>query len=425
MNYVLVGINHKTAPVGIREQITPDEQAKIKLLKELLKSPTIQEATLLYTCNRIECYGSTTLPLEAQKHLTNMMLSPLNDNQPNQIQEHFYYKQDKEVISHLFSVTSSIDSQIAGENQITGQVKDAHHNAKTNDASGYYLNQLFDHAFHVAKRVKTETEISKGQVSVGSVGVILAKKIFGSLQNKTVLLLGAGKIGELVIKYLNSEQVRKTIIINRTFEKALKLQEQDLGEAYKLVDIQKALLQADVIISSTAAPLEAMQTSKLQRIMQKRHQKPLFIIDLGLPRTIPEEAGELDNLYLYNLDDLNKIATENKNNRLHSIHQAQLIILDETQKFYDKHINFKALPAIQRLGKKWELIRKAEIEKSLSKLSHLDSKDLGHVEKLTQSLVQKILHDPVLSLKTQKDMSEPGVIKIFKQLFRLDDEDKE
>lgn len=419
MNYVLVGINHKTAPVEVREKIALDSEGNFRVLSDLLNSPFIHEATIISTCNRVEFYGATESPDQAQNIMSHIMFAPFDID--NQIPE-FYYKKGHDVVTHLFEVTSSLDSQVTGENQITAQVRESYQLAQERSATGYYLNKLFERALYVAKRVKNETEINKGNVSIGSVAVVLAKKIFGSLKDKAVLLLGAGELGELTVRYLNTENVLDTYIFNRTYEKAKQLEDLGLGRACNFNDLSEILTEVDVLITSVSGTVDELRSDLLKKLMHERRNQPLFIIDLGVPRNVQDKVSDIDNLYLYNIDDLQEITEENHNNRMRSVNDAKIIIDEEVRLFYEKQLEFNALPAITSLGKKFEQIRKNELSKTLTKLPTLSQQDRNAIDKLTQVLVNRVLQDPILSLKNKKEMSQPAVLSLFKKLFRLDDE---
>lgn len=420
MNYVLVGVNHKTAPVGIREKMALSGMKRDKLLSRLVTDPAIHEASVISTCNRVELYGATEAPRRAQAVLTCALCEPIGDVES--VRTLVYAKADHDAVTHLFRVAASLDSQVMGETQITGQVKEAHRTALKVSASGYYLNKLFDRALFVAKRVKSETDISRGHVSVGSVGVALAKKIFGSLEDKTVLLLGAGKLGELTIRYLNTERVKKTIIVNRDFSRAKRLEDEGLGMARSMADLRDLLADVDVLITSISGTVRELHESAFKELMARRKNQPLFIIDLGVPRNVEPSVAAIDNLYLYNIDDLEELAKENSKLRSRAMAQAKNIIDEEVRLFYEKHIEFKALPAIARLGRKFDEIRRVELKRTLSKLAHLSERDRAAIDKLTQVLVNRLLHDPILSLKQSERLAEPGLVTVFKRLFRLDDE---
>jgi len=422
MNYVVVGLNHKTAPVELREKVVVSTEGGKSLLKKILNEPPIDEVAVLSTCNRLEFYGSTKDTERAREVLADLLVSPLN-GQSEIIRDCLYCKIDKEAVSHLFEVTASLDSQVVGENQITGQVREAYVSATEQEATGYYLGKLFDSALSVAGRVKSETKISQGNVSIGSAGVTLAKKIFGDLNDKSVLLLGAGEIGELVVKSLNGRDVRHTHIVNRSFEKAKYLEEQGLGVASKYEDLDDCLLNTDVFITSVSTVLNEFDPAYFQNLMKKRKNKALFIIDLGMPRNIPGVVGQIDSLYLYNIDDLKLIADENQKQRKHQVEIAKNLIDEEVSLFYEKYLDIEIKPALEQLGKKFEEIRKLEVSKTLRKMPELNQNQAQMVDKLSQVLINKVLHDPILSLKN-REKKEKGFVNIFTKIFRLDDEEK-
>jgi glutamyl-tRNA reductase len=419
MNYVVVGINHKTAPIAVRERLALDRAQGLAVLASALKQTNIDEATVISTCNRVELYGVTEDADQARDVLAQVLgaVDPTQD-----INAHLYYKKNQEAIEHLFEVTASLDSMVTGENQITGQVKQAFEMAVQSQATGTHLNQLFNRAFYVAKRVKTETQISKGNVSVGSVAVMLARKIFGKLNEKNVLLFGAGEIGELVLRYLN-EFTNKAYVYNRTYEKAILLEDQGLGIACSDEKLPKALQEADVIVTSLGGGgHEQFKYNELESLMRVRRESPLFLIDLGVPRNIDPETQSLSNVYLYNVDDLQELAQAGAKQRKETMVQAKDIIDEEVGLFYQRHFKHHAMPTIASLGQKFETIRKRELERSLPKLTHLSESDLEHVDKLTQAIVGRVLHDPIISLKKQQE-PEPGMLSLIHKIFRLNDEE--
>lgn len=424
MNYVVVGINHKSAPVNVREKFALDTNKAKLLLKRLYQGKKLRELAVISTCNRVELYGVSGGVEEAKNELYRVFYQSDMVDEKIEWDSYIYTHENKEAISHLFSVTSSLDSLILGENQITKQVRDAYDLATHTEVIGPYLNQLFHKAFFVAKRVKTETDISKGNISVGSAGVLLAKKIFGKLTDKKVLLLGAGEIGELVVRYLNDlVDSGNTFIMNRTLSKAQNLEVQNLGIAKDFQDFEEVILEADIVVSSMSAGYEFLDQDLFKKIMTKRKNRSLFVIDLGVPRNIDETVGELSNLYLYNVDDLKEISEENKQARLESLNHAKNIIEHEANDFYDSFIGQKARPTIASLSQKFDRIRDNEVEKSLTKMQHLSDDDKKIIEKMSKAIVSKILHDPIFLLKNEEELSEPGVLEIVKKIFKLNDEE--
>ncbi len=413
MNYLLVGINHKTAGVALREKTALSGDDKTLVLKRLKESSVISEATVLSTCNRVELYGVTNNPGDAQKFMQQCLDAG---------EEHLYIKHDNDAVRHLFSVASSLDSLVMGENQILGQVKDAYREAQTIEATGFYLNKLFDRALFVAKRVKTETEVGRGNVSVGSVAAILAKKIFGTLDDKSVVLIGAGEIGELVVRYLSSQSVKNVFIVNRTEERAQKLSDENLGVAKPWLELDALLIQADIVITSISGSVNELTRDKLAATMKKRQGRALFIIDLGVPRNVDPLSASVSNVYYYNIDDLSGIADGNQDEREKAALKAKNIIDEEVRLFYEKYLESNAGPILAQLGKKFEEIRQAELARTFAKASHWTSADRYAVDRLTSALISRVLHDPILSLKNRQDDETPTLLGIFKRIFKLEDE---
>lgn len=417
MSYFVIGINHKSAPVTIREKLAVSDSNYQSFLLGLKEKAAVSELVVLSTCNRTEWIAYLE-QAEQKKLLVSEFLGQLNGVEKPE--EYCYQKHDFEVVEHLFSVTSSLDSQVTGENQIINQVKDAYHKANELGATGTNLNQLFHTSLSVSKKVRSDTDISKGNVSIGSVGAMLAKRIFGSLKDKTVLLIGAGEMGQLVVDYLKNEDVGQVSIANRTFQKAMDLQEKGLGVAVDFESLPEHLQSVDVVISSISGELQALSPENMKSVMKQRQNETLFLIDLGLPRNIPQTTGKLDNVFLYNIDDLQAISEQNKAARSDSLKEAQKIVSESAQSFYEAKKSH-VLPAIASLGQKFEEIRQQELSKTLSKFPDLTSEQRSAIDKMTQSIVNKIKHDPVLSLK--KDGHEKSTVSFFKKLFRLDDEE--
>lgn len=417
MTYFVVGINHKTAPVEIREKFAVSGDAQKDYLLQLQQKSQAPELVVLSTCNRTEWIAYLD-----EDHKRSVLLKEFKAyfNGMSDPEKYYYQKTDYEVVEHLFSVTSSLDSQVTGENQIISQVKDAYQTASDLGTTGSHLNQLFHTSLSISKRVRSETEISKGNVSIGSVGAMLAKRIFGSLKDKTVLLIGAGEMGQLVVDYLKNEDVKTVLIANRTFEKAQELQNQGLGQAIAFDSVVERLKEVDVVIASIHGELDVFSAQSMKSIMKDRGNEPLFMIDLGLPRNIEQATGQIDNVFLYNIDDLQSIASQNKAARMDAVNDAQSLVQTAAKEFY-KAKESVVLPAIASLGLKFEEIRQQELEKTLGKFPDLTSDQRDAIDRMTQSIVNKIKHDPVLSLKKETD--DKSAVSFFKKLFRLDDEE--
>jgi glutamyl-tRNA reductase len=345
MNYIVVGINHKTASVAARELLAQHMQTKEgNTISELLDARFLKEATIVSTCNRYEFYGTTECLTTAQSEMLKRLAPPNKQNKKtDQPFPGFYIKQGKEVVEHLFSVASSLDSQLIGETEITGQVKRAYSAALENKTTGFFLNKLFERAFFVAKRVKSETKISHGNISLGSAAVGLAKKIFDDLCAREILLLGTGEIGKAVLSALKCRGLSKVFIVNRTLSKAENMETQGYGMAIPLEKMDEVLSHVDIIITATSVLVDNFLAKNLKKTMEQRKNMPLFLVDLGIPRNIDPNTQDIDNAYLYNLDDLKIISEQALLGRENHIKKAKNIIDEETGLFYATHLKKNTL----------------------------------------------------------------------------------
>jgi glutamyl-tRNA reductase len=325
MNIQILGLNHKTAPIEIREKVSFSDRNLDRALFELSKYDAIQENVILSTCNRTEIYTVVKDIPKATESIKDF-LSSFHKVHKEHIDKHLYYFCDKEAIRHLFRVTASLDSMIVGETQIFGQVKDAFFKAKEANTLGRNLYELFDEAIRIGKRIRTETQIGKGAVSVSTAALELARKIFESLDEKKVMIIGAGKIGELTVKNLHSRGISTVLVANRTFEKAEELAKVFCGKAIKFEECLEHLVSTDIVISSTSAPHFIITKGEISLVMNKRGNSPLFLIDLGLPRNIDPGVDEIENAYLYNIDDLARVRDANIKERLNEAKKAEAII---------------------------------------------------------------------------------------------------
>lgn len=419
MDYLVVGMNHKTAPVSLREKLALPASALEGALQKLIATDSVNEGFILSTCNRVEVYAVSPECGQGIQKVKNFFYE-FHHMAPDTLVPHLYEYQALDAIKHLFRVTSSLDSMIVGEPQIVGQVKEAYKQALATKSSGVFLNRFVDRALYVSKKIRTETQISAKSVSVGSQAVELAKKIFGDLTQKKVVLIGAGKVGELVISYLEEQGVYDICLVNRTLEKATDLVRQTLGVSYPLEKLGEVLLKADVVIASLAVPEALITHKQIVDLMEKRKNKPLFLIDLGVPRNIEPAINTLANVYLYNIDDLTKVIDKNKEARLSESQMAEEIIEKEASQFYQSVVQEE--PTIALLGKKFDAIRRRELTKTLSRLAHLGDHEKKVFEKCTEAIVNKILYDPMITLKSGKPHKQ-NAHNLLKRLFRLEDEE--
>ena len=420
-NLVLVGVNHKTTPVEIREKLAFN-QAKIEAsLEELVSSPEIIENIILSTCNRVEIYARVENTDRGIQLLQDFICDYHSISRGN-LDQYFYSFCDNQAVEHLFRVSSSLDSMVLGEAQILGQVKDAYSTARSFSSTGMVLNQLFEKAFNVAKKVREETGISERGVSISSAAVELAKKIFEDLENHSVMLVGTGEMAELAAKHLISYGVKTVYVASRTYERAAALAQTLNGCALDFEAFKEEMHKADIIITSTAAPTFIIQKEMVEKAIQKRKNKPIFLIDIAVPRDIAPEVNELENVYLYDIDDLQNVVNANMEERQKEAENAMDIIKHEVTKFNNWFSTLDAVPTIVEMRNRAEGMRKIEVEKNLKNMDHLSTNDKESIHLLTQSIVNKILHKPTINLK-KKTQSQDGHIylKAIRHLFHLDD----
>ena len=420
-NLVLVGVNHKTTPVEIREKLAFN-QAKLEAsLEELVSSPEIIENIILSTCNRVEIYARVENTDRGIQLLQDFICDYHSISRGN-LDQYFYSFCDNQAVEHLFRVSSSLDSMVLGEAQILGQVKDAYSTARSFSSTGMVLNQLFEKAFNVAKKVREETGISERGVSISSAAVELAKKIFEDLENHSVMLVGTGEMAELAAKHLISYGVKTVYVASRTYERAAALAQTLNGCALDFEAFKEEMHKADIIITSTAAPTFIIQKEMMEKAIQKRKNKPIFLIDIAVPRDIAPEVNELENVYLYDIDDLQNVVNANMEERQKEAENAMDIIKHEVTKFNNWFSTLDAVPTIVEMRNRAEGMRKIEVEKNLKNMDHLSKNDKESIHLLTQSIVNKILHKPTINLK-KKTQSQDGHIylKAIRHLFHLDD----
>jgi glutamyl-tRNA reductase len=420
-NLVLVGVNHKTTPVEIREKLAFN-QAKLEAsLEELVSSPEIIENIILSTCNRVEIYARVENTDRGIKLLQDFICDYHSISRGN-LDQYFYSCCDNQAVEHLFRVSSSLDSMILGEAQILGQVKDAYSTARSFSSTGMVLNQLFEKAFNVAKKVREETGISERGVSISSAAVELAKKIFEDLENHSVMLVGTGEMAELAAKHLISYGVKTVYVASRTYDRAAALAQTLNGCALGFEEFKEEMYKADIIITSTAAPTFIIQKAMMEKAIQKRKNKPIFLIDIAVPRDIAPEVNELENVYLYDIDDLQNVVNANMEERQKEAENAMEIVKHEVTKFNNWFSTLDAVPTIVEMRNRAEYMRMIEVEKNLKTMDHLSSSDKESIHLLTQSIVNKILHKPTINLK-KKTQSQDGHIylKAIRHLFHLDD----
>ncbi len=415
-----IGMNHETAPVELRECIAREPENASIALASMREFPSIREGFFLSTCNRVEALCITEQPKEARESLIALLSRLGNVPEDNFLSSLFDFK-DRDAIRHIFRVASSLDSMVVGEPQILGQIKEAYYEATREKTSGVILNRLLHKAFHVAKRVRTETGVSDAAVSISYAAVELAKKIFYDLEGKKVLLIGAGEMAELAAKHLIAQGVSAISVANRTFERAVQVAETFKGNPVSFEEIMSQLLEVDIVISSTASTEYIILHDAVKGSMKKRRNRPLFFIDIAVPRDVEPRVNDLDNVYVYDIDDLKGVIDVNMAQRQQEAVKAERIVEEEVLKFEKWLKTLAVVPTIISLKEKAENIRQAEIKKSLTGLRELTPSQLKQVENLTASITEKIINDPILVLKRKADRPTRDIyIDMMRKLFKLD-----
>ena len=420
LDILLIGINHKTAPVEVRECIAFSEEESRSALHALLRKPYIKEALIFSTCNRVEVLLVTDNVSSAIEE-TKAFISEFNKISLALFEDTLYIHEGSEAVRHLFRVASSLDSMVVGEPQILGQVKAAYRCATEEKTAGVVLNRLLHRTFFVAKRVRTETGIGDHAVSISYAAVELARKIFGGLEGKTVLLIGAGEMAELAVEHLIRNKSSKIWVANRTFETGVELARQFNGEAIRFEEIPESLKTVDIIISSTGAPDFVIHRDQIKSVIRQRKNRPLFFIDIAVPRDIDPEINRLANAYVYDIDDLKGVIDENIEDRQKEAIKGERIVDEAVIRFREWYQSLDVVPTIIALRNKLESIAQAELKKTLQSCT-ISEKDTESIHKMAESLINKIMHDPTVFLK-RNGMREDNSLCIdtVRKLFKLDE----
>lgn len=412
-------MNHKTAPLEIRERLQLSCGDDARSLTELMRLPEIREVLCLATCNRVEVLARVADGEQAVEGLREFIYRQGNLER-EELGRCLYIYRNREAVRHLFRVASSLDSMIMGEPQILGQLKEAYRQAVDNRATTVLLNRLLHHAFRVAKRVRTETGIAGNAVSVSYAAVELAKKIFGDLKGKKILIIGAGEMSELAVRHLIRQGAGHILIANRTYERAKELAETLQGVPLAFDRIPEALPEIDIVIASTGAPGYVVSAEMVASALRRRRNRLLFLIDIAVPRDIDPAAGDIENVYLYNIDHLQDMVDSNKEVRRMEAMKAEEIIAEEIAVYEEWFNTLAVVPTIVSLREKMEAIMKGELERSASWMKILDGEERSRIEILTASIVNKILHDPIIALKEEsRERDELPYVAAVRRLFKL------
>jgi len=418
MHLVLLGMNHKTAPLDIRERLQLACGGTEHPLAEVMRLGPVREALYLATCNRVELLARVTDSDQAIVGLKDFLFRQGNLENA-QMERCLYLYRDLEAVRHLFRVTASLDSMVMGEPQILWQMKEAYREAVEQRATGALLNRLVHQAFRVAKRVRTETGIGGNAVSVSYAAVELAKKIFGSLKGKTILLIGAGEMSELAARHLLGNGAGRILIANRTLSRAEQLAALFQGTAVTFDRFPEALPEVDIVITSTGAPGIVLTAEMVAAALRRRRNRLLFLIDIAVPRDIDPAAGEIDNVYLYNIDHLQEVVDANLAVRQTEAIKAEGLVMEEVTAFEGWFNSLEVVPTIVALRQKAEGILKGELERA-SWLGTMKEEDRSRVEGLARAVVNKILHDPTTGLKEESQERDAlPLVAAIRRLFRL------
>jgi glutamyl-tRNA reductase len=424
VHLLLVGASHRTAPVELRERLDFSSRGLEEAVRALAQRTSTREAVVVSTCNRAELYVACQDPSGTGEDLL-AFLSDFHRLPADEIRPHLYTHLDRDAARHLFRVSSGLDSLVVGEPQILGQIKDAYNVAATVESAGPLLNKLFTWAFGVGKRVRSETALAEGAVSVSFAAVSLARKIFGNLAGCRVLVIGAGEMGRLTALHLKTQGVASIIITSRTLAHAQELATAVGGGVAPWEHLQQSLGESDIVITSTGSASTILSKAQVRAAMPSSRSRPLFIIDIAVPRDVDPRAGEIEQVFLYNIDDLQAIVRENLERRGAEVGRAEQIVEEEVQKFTSWQRSRDAVPTIVALRQRFEQVRKAELARLEPKLTGMTPEARARVEEVTRLLVEKLLLQPTEQLKTADD---PHIMSQYAdaltRLFGLDDKDR-
>ncbi len=419
---VLLGTNHKSAPVEIREQLAVACRADVNPFHLLPHLEHVDEMVFLSTCNRVEFLFTCDNLAAGTAEVKALLRTHIGVSSSVQLDSYLYIYEDLDAVKHLFMVASSLDSMILGEPQILGQLKTAYREAVEFRTVKVVLNRLLHKAFSVAKRVRTETCIGSCAVSVSYAAVELARKIFGDLKDKRVLLIGAGEMAELAAEHFLAQGVRHMTVTNRTLERAMDLAKRFKAETVSFDRFFDALKSVDIVLSSTGAQEPIIRAQDIKSKMRERRNRPLFLIDIAVPRDIEPKVNAIDNVYLYDIDDLQGVIELNIVERRNQAQLAQHIVDEETIKFRQWLNSLNAVPTIVAIREKADTIRRNELRKTFAQLSHLEGKEREAIEVLTESIIKKLLHDPIVFLKKKAQRgTQTTFVDFAQQLFNLAD----
>jgi glutamyl-tRNA reductase len=417
MHLIVLGLSHNTAPIEVRERLFISGEASVDILGQL-KIRGAVEAAVLSTCNRTEIYATCADADASGRAFMGILVERFG---MASLADCTYLLGDEEAYRHLFLVASGLDSMVIGEPQILGQVKDAHRSARILGYAGPFLDQTFNRAFQVAKRVRTETRIGYNPVSISAMAVALARKIFGEFAGRQILVIGAGEMCGIALKHFRKEGLEQVFVTNRTFRNAQRLAEETQGIACPFEDIQGLLGKVDMVLSSTGAEIPIVGKTMVQGVMKKRKMRPLFFIDIAVPRDIEPAVNDLENVYLYDIDDLKELSQAHLSDRLEESRKAHKIVDEEVVKFHQRLKEVERNPLIGRIRENVEAIRTGEMKKTLQRLKSADPETIRQLDMLTRAIVNKIVHPHLMMIKKN---GSPAVLDLIKSLLLSGEEDE-
>lgn len=419
MNLSITGLSHRNTPVGVRELLAFDADSIPGALRALKRQPGFIEGMILSTCNRVEVTLASAEG-SSEEPPVDEFLATARQVRPDSIRPYLYRYSGSDAIRHLFRVACSLDSMVVGEPQILGQLKSAYVVAKQEGAVSGFLEGLLTRAFSVAKRVRTETEIGASAVSVSFAAVELAREIFGSLKERSIMLIGAGKMSEAAARHLARNGVSRIFVTNRTAERAAEMARLFNGTIIEYERFPSVIPEVDIVITSSGAPEHILTSEQMKRVVEARRNRPIFLIDIAVPRNVEPSVNEIDNVFLYDIDDLQKVVDRNRGARLAVASEAERIVAEETERMVSRLRVKEVAPTIVSLQEQLESVRASEIARMRGKLGTLTAQQEEALEQLTRGIVSKIAHGPISELR--KQAAEPDgihLISAIRKVFRL------
>ncbi len=423
MKIAVVGLNHKTADVELREKLAFNGPKLEEGLQKIKEIPGIRETIIISTCNRVEIYLHVQDVEKAYVAIKDFFVA-FFEIRGDSLDTALYLHKDMAAVKHIFRVASSLDSMVVGEPQILGQLKDAFDFALEKKATGVLLNRLLKKAISVAKRVRTETRIAENAVSISFAAVELAKKIFTDLAGKSFMLLGAGEMAELAAKHMMNNGVQDIIVANRTYERGCELSREFNGRAIRFEDFPAELVHTDIVICSTGASTFVLHKEHMQKVMKERKQKPVFIIDIAVPRNVDPGINDMDNVYLYDVDDLQGVVETNISERQKEAAKAEAIVEDEIETFRRWMLTLNSVPTVIALRERAEAIRKDELERFFNRFPSFGEKERKAIEGMAGAIINKLIHAPTVALKNDTE-DKDVLIALIKRLYDLNGDDNE